>query len=179
MPRQAVRRRQFLGIGVAATLGGSAVSCGGGGGRWRFFTPAEARIADAICEQLIPADQDPGARLAGVVNYLDLQLTGHFKKHQQIYRQGLAAVDALSQARFQKPFADLAAADQNVILLDVEKKARQFSDLILAHAMQGFYGDPRHGGNRGSVSWQMLGLPFPPVRGRAIAGRERPAPAPR
>jgi gluconate 2-dehydrogenase gamma chain len=32
--------------------------------------------------------------------------------------------------------------------------------------MQGFYGDPRHGGNREGVSWKMLGLPYPPIRGR-------------
>ena len=31
---------------------------------------------------------------------------------------------------------------------------------------QGFYGDPRHGGNRDAASWKMLALPFPPVRGR-------------
>ena len=32
--------------------------------------------------------------------------------------------------------------------------------------MQGFYGDPRHGGNRDRVSWKMVGLPYPPLRGR-------------
>jgi hypothetical protein len=32
--------------------------------------------------------------------------------------------------------------------------------------MQGFYGDPRHGGNLNRVSWKMLRLPYPPVRGR-------------
>jgi len=167
MARQHLRRRQFLGMGVAATLGGSAVSCSSGGGRWRFFTAREARIADAICEQIIPADQDAGARQAGVVNYIDVQLTKHFKRHQQAYRQGLQAVDALSHARYQKPFPDLAFADQTMILLDVEKKAKAFFDLILTHAMQGFYGDPRHGGNRDAVSWQMMGVPFPPIRGRA------------
>jgi gluconate 2-dehydrogenase gamma chain len=38
--------------------------------------------------------------------------------------------------------------------------------LILAHTRQGFYGDPRHGGNRNRVSWKMIGVPFPPIRGR-------------
>jgi gluconate 2-dehydrogenase gamma chain len=39
--------------------------------------------------------------------------------------------------------------------------------MLVAHAMQGFYGDPRHGGNRERVSWKMLGVASPPVRGRA------------
>jgi len=33
--------------------------------------------------------------------------------------------------------------------------------------MEGFYGSPRHGGNRDAVSWQMLGLAEPPPLGRA------------
>ena len=41
-------------------------------------------------------------------------------------------------------------------------------DLVLNHARQGFYGDPRHGGNRAMASWKMVGLPFPPVRGRQV-----------
>ena len=65
------------------------------------------------------------------------------------------------------PFADLASAEQTEVLRDVEKKAKAFFDLILAHTMQGFYGDPRHGGNREAVSWKMLALPFPPVGGEA------------
>jgi gluconate 2-dehydrogenase gamma chain len=33
--------------------------------------------------------------------------------------------------------------------------------------MEGYYGAPRHGGNRDAVSWRMLGLDEPPLRGRA------------
>jgi gluconate 2-dehydrogenase gamma chain len=44
--------------------------------------------------------------------------------------------------------------------------AKSFFDLVVSHTMQGFYGDPRHGGNRERVSWRMLRLPYPPVRGR-------------
>jgi gluconate 2-dehydrogenase gamma chain len=153
-------RRQFLGIGAAATVGGSAVSCSGG--RWRFFTAEEARSVEAICAQIIPSDQDPGAREAGVVNYIDLQLSRHFKPHRATYRAGLADVDALSGGRF----ADLPAARQIEVLRQVERQAKPFFDVLVAHTMQGFYGDPRHGGNRAGVSWQMLGLPYPPVRGR-------------
>lgn len=48
----------------------------------------------------------------------------------------------------------------------LEKQDRRFFDMILAHTRQGFYGDPRHGGNREMASWRMLGLPTPPIRGR-------------
>jgi gluconate 2-dehydrogenase gamma chain len=38
---------------------------------------------------------------------------------------------------------------------------------VVSHTMQGFYGDPRHGGNRNWASWRMLGVPITPVRGRS------------
>src|SRR4029453_11788177 len=107
MPRQSLRRRQFLGMGAAATVGGTAVSCTSGG-RWRFFTAAEALTADAICEQIIPADQDAGAHDAGVVHYIDVQLTRQFKPHRDTYRKGLATVDAISHNRHGRRFVDLA-----------------------------------------------------------------------
>ena len=36
-----------------------------------FFTPEEFRVIEAICARLIPADEDPGAREAGVADYID------------------------------------------------------------------------------------------------------------
>ena len=162
-----LRRRTFLGAGLSAAAAGAAISCGGGrSGAWRFFTAAEAQTVEAICEQIIPADRDAGARQAGVVNYIDIQLTRHFKRYQKTYRQGIAAVDAASRTRFGKRFAELAAEQQTEALIEVEENLRTFFDLILTHTRQGFYGDPRHGGNRNMVSWKMVGLPFPPVRGR-------------
>ena len=75
-------------------------------------------------------------------------------------------MDAASRKHFGKPFVELAFERQTELLAEVENNDNQFFDLIRTHTMQGFYGDPRHGGNRGGVSWKMLGLPDPPVRGR-------------
>ena len=121
---------------------------------------------DAVCEQVVPADRDPGAKSAGVVHYIDIQLARPFRKYRQAYRQGLAGMDATSRAKFGVGFADLAADRQVEILRAVEQNSRPFFELMLAHTRQGFYGDPRHGGNRNRVSWKMVGLPYPPLRGR-------------
>jgi len=170
MPNQkpSLKRRTFLSAGLAAAAGGAAISCGGGGTGegWRFFTAEEARTVDAICARIIPADRDPGAHAAGVVNYIDIQLAKRFKKHQAAYRKGVAGVDAVSRARFGKRFAELPPDQQTQALTEVGAKSGAFFNLVLNHAMQGFYGDPRHGGNRNMASWRMLGLPLPPVRGR-------------
>lgn len=160
-------RRTFLGAGLAAATV-AAVSCArrDAAPPWRFFTAAEARTVDAICEGIIPADQDPGAHEACAVNYIDLQLTRSFRRHQSLYRQGIAAIDAACRKKFNKPFVEVTIDQKNEVLLEAEENSKEFFDLIVTHTRQGFYGDPRHGGNRNRASWKMVGLPFPQIRGR-------------
>ena len=43
---------------------------------------------------------------------------------------------------------------------------KEFFSMLVDQTMQGFYGDPRHGGNREGVSWKMVNLSYPPIRGR-------------
>ena len=163
-----LHRRTFLGAGLVSAVW-AATRVGGrpsGGPYYRFFNPAEARTAEAVCACLIPADRDPGAREAQVVNFLDLQLTRHLKRHQPVYRRGLAEVESASRGKYGTPFDALSAERQVEVLAGIEENSADFFDLILAHTRQGFYGDPRHGGNRDMASWRMVGLPFPQVRGR-------------
>jgi len=157
-------RRTF----IAAGLAGSTMACGQRKSHWRFFTSEEARIVAAICGQIIPEDQDPGAVTAGVVHFIDIQLTRFYKALQKTYRLGIPQIDRESIRVTGKKFVDLPAGSQLALLQRIEKNAelRPFFDLLVAHTMQGFYGDPRHGGNRDRVSWKMLGVPYPPVRGR-------------
>ena len=150
-------RRRF----IAAGLAGTAASCGRRKNPWRFFSVEEARILEAVCGQIIPEDQDAGAVQAGVLTFIDRQLTGFYRPLQSVYRQGLATISV--------KFLDLAPSDQLAALRRIEQdpKTKPFFDLLVTHTMQGFYGDPRHGGNRERASWKMLGVASPPVRGRA------------
>ncbi|MFN7998577.1 MAG: gluconate 2-dehydrogenase subunit 3 family protein [Bryobacteraceae bacterium] len=160
-----MERRKF----IAAGLAGTALSCGRGSrSPWRFFTLEEARTIEAVCGRIVPEDQDPGAVRAGVAVFLDRQLTGFYKPLQKIYRQGIAALDRMSAAAAGHPFAELSADSQIAMLHRVEQdpQTKPFFDMLVAHTMQGFYGSPRHGGNRDRVSWKMLGVAYPPVRGR-------------
>jgi gluconate 2-dehydrogenase gamma chain len=174
---------------MAATAAAASpmISCTSTESPWRFFSQQEALTLEAICERIIPSDQDPGATQAGVVNYIDRQIMGHFKRLQKAYREGLAAVDQTSLALFSKRFVDLSAELQITLLAALEKNevpadlweghsAKRFFELVVAHAMQGFYGDPRHGGNRNTVSWRMLGVPYPPIRGRLQYDLTKPSP---
>ena len=160
-----LRRRRFLRIAGAATAGGALVSCGGAKSPWRFLTAAEARCLAALCEQIIPTDQTPGAAWAGVVNFIARQLVGPYRRQQALYRTGLAELDRAA-ANLGKLFADLDAPRQTALLQSLDGALKRFFTTVITHTMQGYYGDPRHGGNRDAVSWRMLGVPVVPVRGR-------------
>ena len=158
-------RRRF----IVAGLAGTAASCARSKSPWRFFSMQEARTVEAVCAQIIPQDRDPGAVQAGVVTFIDRQLAGFYKPLQKVYRQGIAGIDRDSRGFAGRVFADLPAASQIDVLRRIERnpETKPFFDLLVAHAMQGFYGDPRHGGNRERASWKMLGVASPPLRGRA------------
>ncbi len=170
-------RRQFLKGAAAAGCVSFLPACGRLPGRWRFFTEAEAATVSAICEQIIPADQDPGAISAGVPNFIDKQLAGTYRRHQQIYRAGLVGIQETSEAMFGGRFETLTWDNQTAVLKALEsdkakghtwasQSSRAFFQLIRDHTMQGFYGSPRHGGNRDYVSYKMLGIDYPQVIGQ-------------
>lgn len=171
-----VTRRAFLGT-AAAGLGAVVAACGAPRRRWRFFTDPEARLVEAAAEQIVPADDDPGATEAGVVNFIDRQLVGPYREHQETYRTGLEGLQESSRARFGAPFEALAWADQTAVLRALESgdapgavwrtaSSAAFFSLLVDHTLQGFYGPPRHGGNRYYVSYRMIGLDYPQVIGQ-------------
>ncbi len=159
-----MRRRKFLAAGAAGAAS-TAFSCAGRKSTWRYLSMEQARTLEALCAHIIPEDQDPGAVRAGVVDFLDRQLYGFYQPLRPVYAEGLAAIDRAARGSF----AGLAPAAQLDLLRRIEKDAAQkpFFDLLVSHVMQGFYGSPRHGGNREAASWRMLGVPVIPVRGRA------------
>lgn len=184
--RAGVSRRTCLKL-IAAAAGGVAAGVGSAQlvgrlgrapeGPWRVLTADEARLVEAIAEQIIPSDRDPGAREAGVIYYIDRQLDGPHKRYAAKYRAGLACLTQTSLAVFNKPFEALDWSDQTKLLQLLESNkapkniwtkpsAPEFFGLVRDHAMQGFYGSPRHGGNRHYASYKMLGLEYPRVIGQ-------------
>jgi len=171
-------RRKFLQAALAAAAGaGTGLACKGARSPWWFLTVDEARTLAAICDRIIPPDENPGAAWAGAVNYVDRQLCGPLRHLRSVYRQGIVAVDQSSWMLYGATFAGLEETRQIALLSMMEQgrapseawkkvSSQEFFALLVDHTMQSFYGDPRHGGNREGASWRMLGTPYPPIRGR-------------
>jgi gluconate 2-dehydrogenase gamma chain len=185
----AVDRRGFLRTGTVAAAA-TAVACAGPKSRWRSLTEDEAKTLAAACDQIVPPDEDPGASEAGAVTFIDRQLATRRKEDRPLFQAGVRGLDATARRRHGQAFAALPFEAQTALLQDVEKGRVEAADWsgvepvvffgrLREHTMMGFYGDPRHGGNKDRVSWRMLGVPDPPIRGRLHETPPPPALAPR
>lgn len=158
----------------------------------KFFNAQEALAMDAIAARLIPADElGPGAKEAGVTQFVDGQLAGAWGAGEQFYRQGpfeagtpeqgyqlsftpaemfrrgLAALDAATRKQDGKPYAELDAQRQDAWLHDMQAGKPDFSPLpsavffqaLLDATIEGFFSDPLYGGNIDMVGWKLVGFP--------------------
>ena len=179
-------RRDCLKV-MAAAVGGVAAGVGGAKlvgrmgpaptGRWLVLTDAEAHMVDHVTEQIIPADQFAGASGAGVVNFIDRQLDGPYQNFVNGYRTGLKRIEETSKEMFGRTFSLLKWEQQRALLQAMEQgkvskeiwgdqSASGFFRMICDHTMQGYYGSPKHGGNKNYVSYRMMGLEYPRVIGQ-------------
>jgi gluconate 2-dehydrogenase gamma chain len=145
--------------------------------QFRFFTPEEASCVTALCEQIIPRDDSPGATDAGVIHYIDRQLAGIFHYNQETYRSGVKNIQAYCTREKGKTFEYLDFDEQTRLLKMLESnqlketewpqgKSSDFFNLVRSHTMQGFYGSPIHGGNKDYMSFEMLRIDYPLVIGQ-------------
>lgn len=112
----------------------------------RFFTTDERECVAAIAARLIPSDDSgPGARDAGVVDFIDSQLAGFYGRGERwymrgpfqpgtdeqgfqselapaaLYRRAVASLDKICRAQFAgRRFADIAEHEQDEILKKLE-----------------------------------------------------------
>jgi hypothetical protein len=134
-PSNPGRRRALKSLGVAAgalavvpalsdagTAAFLQAARTGAAPRLKVLTPAEYAAVDALTETIIPADaRSPGAHAARVGDYVDLLLSESPAETQAAWRDGLAAVGALAQARFQAPLARLTPAQRIEIVTAIAK----------------------------------------------------------
>ncbi len=126
------------------------------------LTPDEAKVVEALCAQIIPADDWPGAKEAGVLYYIETQLAGPLERFADRYKIGIASLTHTSRKQTGKPFTDLDPTEQKQFLKTIEaahdSELNGFWQVVIDHTMQGFYGSPKHGGNKDETSWNMLDI---------------------
>jgi gluconate 2-dehydrogenase gamma chain len=140
-----------------------------GGGHGAFLNDDDAGTVEAFAERLMPgAPGKPGARDAGVLNYIDLALAGAYENLQDFYRRGLTALDAHCRKNHNASFVKLDAAKQDAVITALEEgkasdftwpTARAFFNTVRTHTMEGMFADPVYGGNKDFAGWRLVGFP--------------------
>jgi hypothetical protein len=138
-----------------------------GGGRTPL-SGAERETLSAMCEEIFPRDEFPGARDLGVPSFIEKTLHAAHPDWSRLYQVGLAAVDRSCRERHGRALHEIPAEDRIRFLKDMEggtlpppawKEVRpaDFFGLVRDHTFKGAYSHPRYGGNRDKGAWKMIG----------------------
>ena len=140
--------------------------------KWEFFTPEQAEEIDAITARIIPTDDTPGAREAGVVYFIDHGLTTFGIDDQKTYREGLPELQARVSEMFSgaAKFSALTLEQQDEVLHSLDEhaessrrslralpRAQNFFGTLQRHTTMGFLIDPDFGANHDGAGWKVIG----------------------
>ena len=130
----------------------------GGDATISFLSAAEAADIEAVASQIIPTDDTPGAREAGVVYFIDRSLASCFSRLAGDYRAQLAAFQAACRERHPSAgsFASLPSERQVEYLKGVEQTPFFTTTRLLT--LLGMLSLPGYAGNRSGVGWKLLGF---------------------
>lgn len=164
MAGQGIRRRevlQILGTAAAAAqfpgFSKWAFACGHVGNAAlqvkpatyhpQFFTPAEYATVERLAEIIIPNDASPGAKEAGVAEFIDFMVAND-PDVQYAFRTGLSWLNADAEQKNAKRFVELTPEQQTSLLepLGFKDKARtgdetgrHFFRIMREYTVTGFY----------------------------------------
>jgi gluconate 2-dehydrogenase gamma chain len=164
MAGQGIQRRQILRIlgtaAAAAQFPGFSkwgFACGhiGNAGlqvrpaeyRPQFFTSAEYASVERLTEIIIPSDATPGAKEAGVAEFIDFMVFSD-PDAQYGFRTGLAWLDAFAEETTGKRFMDLSLEQQTSLLEPLgfkdrtrpgQEAGRRFFSMMREYTVTGFY----------------------------------------
>jgi hypothetical protein len=164
MAGQGIRRREILRIlgtaAAAATFPGFSkwgFACGHIGNaahpirpasyRPQFFSDSEYSMVERLAEVIIPSDATPGAKEAGVAEFIDFMVANTVEV-QYSFRMGIAWLNAHSERLLGKAFLEISP-DQQISLLEPlgfknkaragEEDGRTFFALMREYTVIGFY----------------------------------------
>ena len=125
---------------------------------FEFFTPGEAAEIAAMASQILPSDDGPGAKEAGVIYFIDRALKTFDADKQEVYRGGLREIDERRKKMFPAAETVAAASPQEQIELVRSIEKTDFFEVLRTHTVLGFLVNPSYGGNRNKVGWKYIGF---------------------
>jgi len=164
MAGQGIQRREVLRIlGTAATaahfpgfskwgfacghIGNAALQIKPAQYSPQFFSAGEYALVERLTEMIIPSDATPGAKEAGVAEFVDFMVASD-SDTQYPFRLGLDWLNAHSERKLGGQFLELTAHQQNSLLEPLaykdkarpgEEDGRRFFKVLREYTVTGFY----------------------------------------
>ena len=110
-----------------------------------YFSAAEYHTIDVLTGLIIPADETPGAREAGVSEFIDFMAAHGETAIQQPMRDGLRWLDSTARRAYGGAFASVTPAQQAEILQRVARRdsadpeGHAFFRVIRRYTVMGYY----------------------------------------
>ena len=97
---------------------------------FKMLTPAEAREVEAISSRIIPTDDMPGAKEAGVVYFIDRALATFASESVSLYRNGLLELNHATAKMFPgvERFSAASEEQQDELLTELSKQIKALHD---------------------------------------------------
>lgn len=121
------------------------------------LTREQAAEVEAFASRIVPTDDTPGAREAGVVYFIDRGLSTWAKEQQPMFNEGLAKLGRDVGAKFsgQTRLSALTPEQQDEVLKSIEQTP--FFGMMRFATLAGMFSLPSHGGNKDFVGWKLVG----------------------
>jgi len=144
-----------INLPVLLSIGTAAAKARDQAEAFHILGAQEAADLEAIAAQIIPTDDTPGAREAGVIYFIDGAMAGMFSHALPGLREGLAELNSKIPGDDQS-FARLGNAEQMTLLK--QKESSGFFGLVRFLTLAGMFSLPEYGGNRDHIGWKMIGF---------------------
>ena len=168
-PTEEFTRRRYLGLlggglgllshpEVLSALQHAKHAVSTGSTKFEYFDRETASDMEALTAQIIPTDDTPGAREAGVALFIDRALATFFGRMAPDFRSQLAAFRLRCQAQHPDAgsFAALSNEQQIAFLKQVDRTP--FFERVRLLTLVGMFAMPKYGGNRDGIGWKLLGF---------------------
>jgi gluconate 2-dehydrogenase gamma chain len=121
------------------------------------LTGEEAADLGAMVERIMPSDDTPGAREAGVIYFIDKSLQTFNKDQLPFARAGLKDLNKRAAKRKAGArFSQLDPGQQDALLAEIEDTPFFGGTRFLT--IVGMFANPSWGGNRDSTGWKLIGF---------------------
>lgn len=128
--REAIKRLALLSGGalslstVSGILGGCRAR--GGSGSLQTLSQEQFELVAQMADLIIPPTETPGAKAAGVQNFVDHMLTNwNTEEEKEHFLEGLKQVDDVSNENYSSGFMDLDEQQQTEVLKLLEQEASE------------------------------------------------------